>query len=73
MGGRHIYRLFGAGAGMSRREREARRLHRIRFRDRENWPIEMWLLVVAMIILAFMAPKLAELHWEFHHPKAHQR
>jgi hypothetical protein len=71
MGTRHIFRSFGAGAGMSYRERVARRrLQRIRFRN--NWPIEMWILVILMIAVIFMAPRLAELHNQLHHPKAHQ-
>jgi hypothetical protein len=57
------------------RERAARRrLERIRFRD--TWPLRMWLLLVAMIVVALLAPKLSELHWQLHHPnphKAHQR
>jgi hypothetical protein len=32
----------------------------------------MWLLVVAMIVVALLAPKLSELHWQLHHPNAHE-
>jgi hypothetical protein len=32
----------------------------------------MWLLLAAMIVIGLMAPKLSELHWQFHHPNAHE-
>jgi hypothetical protein len=45
-----------------------RRLQRIRFRD--NWSTEMWIVVIVLIVIILMAPKLAELHDELHHPRA---
>lgn len=48
-----------------------RRMRRIRMRD--DWTIEMWILLLALIVLVFMAPKLARMHEELHHPTAQHR
>jgi hypothetical protein len=64
----HVYSGFGRvrapsyGKGAARR-----RLQRIRFRD--NWTTEMWILLIALIVIILMAPKLAELNDESHHPR----
>jgi hypothetical protein len=67
----HVYSGLGRmrpasyGGGAARR-----RLQRIRFRD--STPIEVWMLLIVLIVIILMAPKLAELHDEIHHPRAHQ-
>jgi hypothetical protein len=33
----------------------------------------MWVLLVGLIILAFMLPRIAELHYQFHHRHAQDR
>jgi hypothetical protein len=43
---------------------ERRRLQRIRFR--ENWSPVMWIVLIIFVVMILMAPKLAELHEEFH-------
>jgi hypothetical protein len=48
-----------------------RRLSRMPSRDR--WPLHMWFLVAALILVGLMAPRLAELHDRMHHPHGHQR
>jgi hypothetical protein len=62
----HVYRAFGGGqVGPHWKRAARRRLQRIRFHD--NWPIEMWILVIALIMIVFMTPRLIELHYELHH------
>jgi hypothetical protein len=66
-----IYRLFDSRRPISSRYRASqRRLHRLRWRG--NWPVHMWILLVALIVVVLMAPRVVELHHELHHPKAHQ-
>jgi hypothetical protein len=72
MATRDVYRSFRLSPGIASRYRASqRRLQRIRWR--ENWPLRMWILLAGLIILAFMAPRLAELHDEFHYPTAQRR
>jgi hypothetical protein len=71
MGIREVYRSFGPSRGIASRYRTSqRRLQRIRQRD--HWPLRMWILLIGLIIIALMAPQLAELHEEFHRPTAHR-
>jgi len=67
-----IYRSFRTIHGIASRYRASlRRIQRLRMRD--DWPVEMWILIIALIALGFMAPRLAQLHDEFHHPHAQHR
>jgi hypothetical protein len=71
MSTRQTFRSFRIESHGSRRARTARRLRRIGPLDR--WPVEMWIVVIAMIALVLLAPRMAELHHEMHHPKADKR
>lgn len=51
--------------------RELRRVRRIRVPDK--WPLVMWILVAALIVLAFMMPSLWNAHEAFHNRSAEQR
>jgi hypothetical protein len=71
MATRDVYRSFGLRPSIASRYRASqRRLQRIRWRD--HWSLRMWLLLIGLIIIALMAPQLAELHEEFHRPTAHR-
>ncbi|NOT27627.1 MAG: hypothetical protein HOP16_16190 [Acidobacteria bacterium] len=71
MGGLRIYRTIRTGRRVSSRERALhRRLRRMRFRD--HFPLHMWFLLAALILVGLMFPRLAELHDRMHHPHARQ-
>jgi hypothetical protein len=33
----------------------------------------MWILLIGLIVVALLAPRVAELHEQLHHPRTHQR
>jgi hypothetical protein len=72
MSNSRVYRTIRIGHRVTSRERAMlRRLSRMPSRDR--WPLHMWFLVAALILVGLMAPRLAELHDRMHHPHGHQR
>ena len=65
MSGPNIYRSFG--------KRQLKpRTHR-HLRQRFDWPVEMWILVAALIALVFLIPLFWEAHEASHMTPAQQR
>ena len=65
MSGPNIYRAFG--------KRHVKARTRRHLRQRFDWPIEMWILVAALVALVFLMPRLWEAHEASHNRSAQQR